>query len=131
MRVPSHPTLIRRMLDRRLSRCSADEPVLAASLNPVNKRWGQPSCRCHRDGPSHPAHHLSYKEDGKTHTVYVPRGLVAEVQSWVAGYRRLEELMGEISQLSLALVRNHSKHQKRKRAGVPGSRSRAEATGGL
>ena len=115
MRVPSHPTLIRRMLDRRLKRCSPDKPILAASLNLVNKRCGQPSCRCHRDGPLHPAHHLSYKEEGKTHTVYVPQDLVAEVQSWVAEYRRLKELMGEISQLSLAPVRNHSKHQKRKR----------------
>jgi hypothetical protein len=63
----------------------------------------------------HQAHHLSFKERGKTRTVYVPKDLVPEVQSWVAEYQRLKRLLAEVSQLSLALVRGHALHHKRKR----------------
>ncbi len=115
MRIPDHPTLIRRQLDSRLKQLAPDKPVLAASLALVRKRCGQPSCRCHQGGPLHPAHHLSFKEQGKTRTVYVPKDLVREVQSWVAEYQRLKRLLAQINQLSLARVQTHSQHQKRKR----------------
>jgi hypothetical protein len=42
MRVPSHPTLVRRMLNRRLKQLVPTGPMLAASLMQVNKRCGQP-----------------------------------------------------------------------------------------
>lgn len=115
MRVPSHPTLIRQQLEGRLKKLAANKPVLAASLALVYKRCGQPSCRCHHGGPLHPAHHLSFKEGGKTRTVYVPQALVAEVQSWVEEHQRLKRILAEISQLTVALVRTHAQHQKRKR----------------
>src|SRR5438876_8688981 len=107
MHVPSHPTLIRRMLDSRLKQLVPTGPVLAASLTQVHKRCGQPSCACHHGGPLHPAHHLTLKEGGKTRTVYVPQDLLQEVQSWVAEYQRLKSLLREISQLTLALVQGH------------------------
>ena len=74
MRVPSHPTLVRRMLDRRLKRLVPAGPVLAASLSQVNKRCGQPSCSCHHGGPLHQAHHLTFKEGGQdAHRLCAPR----------------------------------------------------------
>src|SRR5215471_633671 len=104
MHVPRHPTLVRRMLQRRLKHLAPTGPLLAASLAEVKKRCGQPSCSCHHGGPLHSAYHLSYRDRGKTRTVYVPQDLVAEVQSWVAEHHRLKSLLGEISQLTLALV---------------------------
>jgi hypothetical protein len=115
MDIPGHPTQIRQMLQGRLKQLAAGKPVLAASLALVNKRCGQPSCRCHHGGPLHQAHHLSFKTRGKTRTVYVPKDLVREVQSWVAEYQRLKRLMNEVSQLSLALIKGHTLHKKRKR----------------
>jgi hypothetical protein len=115
MRVPDHPTLIRRMLDSRLKKVALGQPALAASLARVNKRCGQPSCACHHGGPLHPAYHLTLKEGGKTRTVYVPVDLVPQVQAWVAEHQRLKRLLQEISQLSLALVRNHTRHRRRRR----------------
>ena len=43
MRVPSHPTLIRRMLDARLKQLVTTKPILAASLVHFNSRrcWEQ------------------------------------------------------------------------------------------
>jgi len=115
MRVPQHPTLIRRRLDSRLKQLVPTGPLLAASLALVHKRCGQPSCRCHHDGALHAAHHLTLKEAGKTRTVYVPQDLLLEVQQWVAEYQRLKGLMAEVSQLTLALVRNHVRDRNRRR----------------
>ena len=114
MRVPEHPTQVRRMLASRLKQMVPSGPLLAASLAQVNKRCGQPSCRCHHAGPLHQAHHLTLKVDGKTRTVYVPQDLLEEVQAWVAEYQRLKALMAEVSQLTLALVKGHVQHSRRK-----------------
>ncbi len=107
MRVPSHPTLVRRMLERRLKQLVPTGPLLAASLARVNKRCGQPSCPCHHGGPLHPAHHLTFRDGGKTRTVYVPQDLLAEVRPWVQEHQRLKALIHEVSQLTLALIRGH------------------------
>jgi hypothetical protein len=115
MRVPSHPTLIRRRLQSRLDQLRPAGPVLAASLCQVHKTCGQPSCACHHGGPKHPAHHLTLKENGKTRTVYVPVDLLDEVRSWVAEHQRLKQLGAEISQLTLALVTTHATTRKRKK----------------
>ena len=114
MHVPSHPTLIRRMLASRLKQLVPAGPLLAASLAQVKKRCGQPSCPCHHGGPLHPAHHLTFTERGKTRTVYVPQDLLTEVQSWVQEHRRLKALIHEISQLTLALIKGHVPHRRRR-----------------
>jgi hypothetical protein len=115
MRVPEHPTQIRRMLHGRLKRMAPAGPLLAASLALVHKRCGRLSCRCHGDGPLHAAHHLTLKVGGKTRTVYVPQDLLPEVQQWVAEYHRLKGLMAQISQLTLALVRGHIQERRPKK----------------
>jgi hypothetical protein len=115
MRVPEHPTQVRRMLASRLKQLAPTGPLLAASLSLVHKRCGQPSCRCHHDGPLHTAHHLTLKDAGRTRTVYVPQDLLQEVQQWVAEYQRLKGLMAEVSQLTLALVQSHVQERKRKK----------------
>ena len=115
MRVPSHPTQIRRMLHSRLQRLVPTGPVLAASLTRLNKRCGQPSCSCHKGGPLHQAHHLTFKEQGKTRTLYVPQDLVEEVRTWVQEYQRLKGLIQEVSQLARALIRGHVAHRRLRR----------------
>ena len=115
MRVPSHPTLIRRMLDRRLKQLVPVGPLLAASLNRVNKRCGQPSCRCHHGGPLHQAYHLTVSQGGKTRNVYVPQDLLDEVRTWIQEHRRLKGLVNEVSQLTLALIQRHVQDRRRRR----------------
>ena len=80
----------------------------------MKKRCGQPSCSCHHGGPLHPAHHLTFPERGKTRTVYVPQDLLTEVQLWVQEYQRLKVLIHEISQLTLALIKGHVPHRRRR-----------------
>jgi hypothetical protein len=115
MHVPSHPTLVRRMLQRRLKQLVPAGPLLAASLAEVKKRCGQPSCSCHHGGPLHHAHHLTFTEGGKTRTVYVPQDLLTEVRTWVQEYRRLKVLIQEVSQLTVALIKGHVPDRRRRR----------------
>jgi DNA-binding transcriptional regulator LsrR (DeoR family) len=114
MQVHRHPGNIRRMLVSRLKRVQATKPLLAASLATITKVCGNPSCHCHQGGDKHPAHHLTFKVRGKTHTVYVPFDFTEEVRSWIEEHRRLKRLLQEITQLSLALVRSHAQEQKRR-----------------
>jgi hypothetical protein len=118
MRIPDHPTLIRRMLDSRLKQLATTTPIVAASLSTYAHRCGRPSCRCRAAGPLHTGQHLTCKEHGKTRTVYVPKDLLPEVQTWLAEHHRLKRLLQEIHQLSLALIRTHTQHRRRK-AGRP------------
>lgn len=114
MRIPNHPTLIRRLLDSRLKRLPTTTPVLAASLVHFHKACGRPACRCMNGGPKHPSQHLTFMDRGKTRSVYVPVELLPEVRSWILEHRRLKQLLREINQLTLALVRTHAQHQQRK-----------------
>src|SRR5687768_16749152 len=106
MRLPKHPTLIRRQLDSRVKQCCPGGPVLAARLATVRRRCGQPSCRCAKGGPLHVAHQLTLKEHGKTRTVYVPKELLPEVRSWIDEHKRLKRRLQEVTQLTLALIQS-------------------------
>jgi hypothetical protein len=114
VRIPQHPTLIRRLLESRLKRLQTTKPMLAASLVQFHKRCGRPACRCMKGGPQHPSQHLTFMDRGKTRSVYVPVDLLPEVRSWIEEHRRLKQLLREIHQLTLALVRTHARHQQRK-----------------
>lgn len=115
MRIPRHPTLIRRLLDSRLKQCLPQRPVLAASLATIRKRCGQSSCHC-ADGKSlHTAYHLTCKIDGKSRTVYVPLELLKDVRSWIEEHRRLKRLVKDVTQLTLALIQSHVPDRRRKR----------------
>jgi hypothetical protein len=119
VRVPDHPTLIRRMLDSRLKKLGTASPVLAASLHAYTHRCGRATCRCHHGGPWHHGQHVTCKGPGnKTCTVYVPKDLLSEVQAWIAEHKRLKQLLREIHLLSLALVRGHARNRRRQ-AGRP------------
>ena len=98
MRLPKHPTLLRRMRDARFKELTPRCPPLAASLG----RQAGGGC------------HLTLKQRGKTRTVYVPRDLKDEVQAWVEEHRRLKRLLREITLLQLALIRLHRTEQARR-----------------
>jgi hypothetical protein len=114
MRIPDHPTLIRRMLDSRLKKLATATPIVAASLATYTHRCGRPSCRCHRGGPLHTGQHLTCKEHGKTRSVYVPKQLLPEVRTWLAEHKRLKTLLQEIHQLAVALLRAKARFLKLK-----------------
>ena len=81
-------------------------PLVAASLCPRAVRCGSPRCRCAR-GAKHAAWCLTFKQQGKTRTVHVPRDLLQEVRQWVKEYQRTKDLVAQISFQSLQIIRRH------------------------
>jgi hypothetical protein len=110
--LPSHPSHLLRMLQGRLKKLATTSPVLAASFGTYTHRCGCPTCRCHHGGPLHSGQHLTFKENGKTRSVYVPKELLPEVQSWLVEHKRLKTLLHEIHQLSVALLRARARYLK-------------------
>jgi len=98
MRIPKHPTLLRRMRDARVKQLVARCPPLAASLGRQAGGGG----------------HVTLKEGGKTRTVYVPKDLTEEVQTSIREHRRIKRLVREITQLQLGLIRSHKTQQARR-----------------
>jgi len=98
MKLPKHPTLLRRMRDARCKQLVPRCPPLAASLGrQAGGGW-----------------HLTLKQRGKTRTVYVPKDLKEEAETCVQEHRRLKRLLREITTLQLALIRQHRTEQARR-----------------
>jgi len=115
VRIPKHRGIVKRMIDARVKKLGARGPVLAASLVQIAKHCGRPGCKCHTRGEKHTGNYLTFKEDGKTRTVYVPLDLLKEVHSWIAEHHRLKQLDKEVSRLVVAYVRGYVEDQKRKK----------------
>jgi hypothetical protein len=61
-------------------------------------------CRVKRPGRRRKSWQLTWKQHGRTCTVYVPAGMAQEVQQWTSEYRKLKQLVRKITAQSLALI---------------------------
>ena len=89
-----------------------------------------PFIECHlsqfqRPGCLRPGWHLTFKQKGKTHTVYVPMDLVAEVKRWTQNYRRLKTLSRTVTRCSLGLIRGHVANRRAAQRSQALTRSRS------
>ena len=64
-------------------------------------------CKVQRPGRKPPVWQLTFKQGGKTRTVYVPRELVAEVQQWAKAFKHLKQLIRKVTGQNLAIIRRH------------------------
>ncbi len=126
MRTPKELSLVRRMLRARVKRMAARGPVLTASLVRIAKQCGRAGCRCQR-GEKHVGNCVTYKEKGKTRTVYVPLSQLEEVTAWSEEARRLRALMQESTQLCLALIRGRARIRREQRLRERGSEGSSSA----
>ena len=55
---------------------------------------------------NHTAHQLTVSVKGKTHTVYIPLEMVEEVEQWVKNYKKVQELIKEISKANIEIIHN-------------------------
>jgi hypothetical protein len=114
MRIPGHPTLIRRMRDSRLRRLAEAGPLVAATLVEAEVRCGKEGCRC-RKGDGHLTRFLTFKRNGRTVSVYVPKHRLAEVKGRLREHRRVKLLVREISELTMELMRAEQRALRRRR----------------
>ena len=94
-------------------------------------------CKVRRPGRKPPAWQLTFKQAGKTRTVYVPRELVTEVQQWAKEFKHLKQLVRKVTGQNLAIIRRHvavrraesrAQHRGTKRLGGNSSRSSGTAS---
>lgn len=71
-------------------------PFIEGSLSPFK-----------RPGCSKPGWHLTFKQRGRTRTLYVPMELVATVKQWTRNYRHLKALIRQVTRHSRALIHGH------------------------
>lgn len=114
MKLPSSPALLLKMRDSRLASLASVRPLVAASLVESLRTCGNPTCRC-ASGDKHSGHALTFKEEGKTRSVYVPKDRVEEVRQWVEEHRRVKNILSEISQLTVALLRAEARVRREQR----------------
>jgi hypothetical protein len=77
---------------RILARLRTVGPFLEGSLTVSTKRCGRPTCRCVTEGPLHETALLTWKEEQKTRTLYIPMAWRATVAAWVEEGKRLKQL---------------------------------------
>ena len=97
---------------RALERLRKIKPFVQASLNITKKRCGNPRCRCAQDGPLHEAAFLTWKEENRTRTLYVPVELRQEVERWVQEGKLLKRLVAEVSQAQREFLTSKKKIRK-------------------
>ena len=83
--------------DALLQKIAMTGPFIEGTLSAVKRR----GCR-------EPGWQLTWKETGKTRTVYVPMDLVPEVKKWVDQHKKLKALIRKVTENSLAIISNHT-----------------------
>jgi hypothetical protein len=100
---------------RALERLRKIKPFVQASLTVTKKRCGNPRCRCAQEGPLHDVALLTWKEEKRTRTVYVPIELREEVERWVQEGKLLKRLVAEVSQAQRDFLASKKKTRKSNR----------------
>jgi len=93
-------------------------PFLPASLTVTRTRCGNLRCRCAREGPIHETALLTWKEEGKTHTLHVPRELRSEVAQWIKEWKKLKGLVDR-----MAVVQRQFLQTRKRNIGKPSGSS--------
>lgn len=91
--------------ERLIRRMGKLGPWIQGSLVSTSRICGKQNCACRRGGPRHPVIFVTWKERGKTVSLYVPRHLESQVKIWAKNYGKAKELVREISDIQKQLIR--------------------------
>ena len=81
-----------------IARLVTNYGLIRGTLNVREKVCGRPNCRCAR-GERHRSVALVASENGKLRQLHIPKTLEETAEQWVETYRRIRELLEELSQL--------------------------------
>src|ERR1700757_4905579 len=94
---------------RRLAGGVSDpERTLRGALLYESRRCSSEGCRCRRGELHGPYSYLAVYADGRSRTVYVPQTVAPACAAHVELTHRNEELLAEISQINLELLRRRA-----------------------
>jgi hypothetical protein len=79
--------------------------VIRGSVTVLRRPCTHPTCRVCASGRRHPATYLSMKEKGRTRLIYLPQEHVADARAMVREWKRLENLLLEVSKTNAEILR--------------------------
>lgn len=92
--------------------------LMRGSLNQLRVRCGARNCFC-ATGPGHIKTHFTVSLRKKTRTLYVNQERRTEIEALTQGYARLWELVNDLTEVNLALLRTQQpKPARLRRAGA-------------
>ena len=89
---------------RFVNKIASLDPWIEGTFVSTSRRCGKKNCACHQGGTKHPVLYLTWKENGKTLSLYVPKRLETEVRTWVDNYKKLKALIREVTLLQRQLI---------------------------
>jgi hypothetical protein len=112
----SHTPSLKELEARRLAllrQLRRAKPLIEGSLAVVHRKCGTPTCRCHEaDEYRHRQVMLCRKEGGRSHSTHIPKDLEGEVREWHEEYRRVKQVLKELSAVSEEIVRGYAGAKK-------------------
>lgn len=81
-----------------IAQLASGQWFLRGTLSERSGKCGKPNCRCTR-GELHKSLYLVQSQDGKFRQICVPRAWQKRIRQAVQDYRRMQELIEEVSQL--------------------------------
>ena len=96
---------LERERDRLLVRLHALPNLMRGSVYERPRKCGRASCACAQGRPKHTTRQLTVTLRGQTHTRYVRREEVVQVQALLAAYEELWRLVDELTAVNLELLR--------------------------
>ena len=81
------------------------DPWIEGTLVTTSRKCGKENCACHHQGPKHPVSYVTWKEAGKTVSLYIPRQLEPEAKQWTENYKKLKALIRQISEVQKQIIR--------------------------
>lgn len=80
-------------------------PMIQGSVVLRQMKCGKPTCKCNRGHP-HTFLCVTYKEKGKTKTVYVNKSLQADALLWSRNYKQFKVFLKEHSLKNLEILKS-------------------------
>lgn len=89
---------------RFVNKIASLDPWIEGTFVSTSRRCGKKNCACHQGGTKHPVLYLTWKENGKTLSLYVPKRWETEVRTWVDNYKKLKALIREVTLLQRQVI---------------------------
>ena len=86
-----------------LTKLGTDLPFIEGSLSISQRECATEGCVCHR-GKKHQSMALTWKENQKTKSMYVPMEKQKQALAWSKNYKKIKSLIKELSEVNKRLL---------------------------
>jgi len=104
-------TTIKKRRQTKLDKLGLCGPFVTGSLNRVEKK--------DKHGKVTVYYLLTFKEEGKTRSVYVPKDMLKEVRQWVRNHQKLKKAIAQVSTDSITVIRSFVQEKRADAAKSP------------